>query len=189
MPAQTWHHLHPATAPRSPQGRMRRLLADLGDPQAAWPAAVHVAGTKGKGSTVAMLAAILRAAGYKAGAYTRCRQLRRVLSLEGWHRLLHGSMLEALRRPPCMCHLFLAAEPPPFHACPAHSPHITSLHERISIGGAPISDAAFDALVARHGPAIEAAAEREAAAGQALSHFEIVTALAFKHFQEQQVGG
>ena len=50
---------------------MRRLLADLGDPQAAWPAAVHVAGTKGKGSTVALLAAILRAAGYSAGDYTR----------------------------------------------------------------------------------------------------------------------
>jgi folylpolyglutamate synthase/dihydropteroate synthase len=53
------------------QGRMRRLLADLGEPQAAWPAAVHVAGTKGKGSVVAMLAAILREAGYRAGAYTR----------------------------------------------------------------------------------------------------------------------
>lgn len=52
------------------QGRMRRLLADLGDPQQAWPAA-HVAGTKGKGSTAAMLAAILKAAGYKAGLYTR----------------------------------------------------------------------------------------------------------------------
>lgn len=50
---------------------MRRLLADLGEPQAAWPAA-HVAGTKGKGSTTAMLAAILGAAGYRAGAYTRC---------------------------------------------------------------------------------------------------------------------
>lgn len=50
---------------------MRRLLADLGEPQAAWPAAVHVAGTKGKGSVVAMLAAILREAGYRAGAYTR----------------------------------------------------------------------------------------------------------------------
>ena len=68
------------------------------------------------------------------------------------------------------------------------SPHITALNERISVCGTPISDAAFDDLVARHGPAIEAAVEREAAAGQALSHFEIVTALAFKHFQEQQVG-
>lgn len=58
-------------APRCPQGRMRCLLADLGDPQRAWPA-VHVAGTKGKGSTTAMVAGILHAAGYRAGAYTRC---------------------------------------------------------------------------------------------------------------------
>ena len=50
---------------------MRRLLADLGDPHHAWPAAAHVAGTKGKGSTVAMLGSILAAAGYKAGTYTR----------------------------------------------------------------------------------------------------------------------
>ena len=50
---------------------MRRLLADLGDPQLAWKA-VHVAGTKGKGSTTAMVASILQQSGYKAGAYTRC---------------------------------------------------------------------------------------------------------------------
>jgi folylpolyglutamate synthase/dihydropteroate synthase len=56
------------------QGRMRRLLADLGDPQTSWPAA-HVAGTKGKGSTTAMLASILQQAGYRAGAYTRCAAL------------------------------------------------------------------------------------------------------------------
>lgn len=78
------HRTSAAAPPVCPvlQGRMRRLLADLGDPQAAWPAAVHVAGTKGKGSTVAMLAAILRAAGYKAGAYTRCG---------GSRGYLHGS--------------------------------------------------------------------------------------------------
>lgn len=54
------------------QGRMHRLLGDLGDPHHAWPVAAHVAGTKGKGSTVALLSSILLAAGYKAGAYTRC---------------------------------------------------------------------------------------------------------------------
>lgn len=165
---------------------MRRLLADLGDPQAAWPAAVHVAGTKGKGSTVAMLAAILRAAGYKAGAYSRCGGsrgylhaaaaiIRDVQAMCNWHA----------QRPVCCAQAAASSAMPFLSPC---SPHITALNERISVGGTPISDAAFDALVARHGPAIEAAAEREAAAGQALSHFEIVTALAFKHFQEQQVG-
>lgn len=49
--------------------RMRRLLALLGDPHLAFPA-VHIAGTKGKGSTAAMVAAILRAAGYKTALYT-----------------------------------------------------------------------------------------------------------------------
>jgi dihydrofolate synthase/folylpolyglutamate synthase len=47
---------------------MRRLLAALGDPHTNLPV-VHVAGTKGKGSTVAMLAAILEEAGYRTGRY------------------------------------------------------------------------------------------------------------------------
>ena len=49
--------------------RMRRLLAALGNPQAAVPA-VHIAGTKGKGSTAAFTASILHAAGYRTGVYT-----------------------------------------------------------------------------------------------------------------------
>ncbi len=49
--------------------RMRRLLAGLGDPHLALKV-VHIAGTKGKGSTAAMVASILRAAGLKVGIYT-----------------------------------------------------------------------------------------------------------------------
>src|SRR3954471_20764818 len=49
-------------------GRMRRLLRRLGDPQDALRI-VHVAGTKGKGSTAAMLAAALGAAGYRTGLF------------------------------------------------------------------------------------------------------------------------
>lgn len=49
-------------------GRMRRLLELLGDPQRGLPV-VHVAGTKGKGSTVAMLAAMLDSSGYRVGRY------------------------------------------------------------------------------------------------------------------------
>jgi dihydrofolate synthase/folylpolyglutamate synthase len=49
--------------------RMRELLARLGDPQRGLPA-VHIAGTKGKGSTAAMTAAILSAAGYRVGLFT-----------------------------------------------------------------------------------------------------------------------
>ena len=49
--------------------RMRDLLALLGDPQLAWPA-IHVAGTKGKGSTSAMIASVLSQAGNRTGLYT-----------------------------------------------------------------------------------------------------------------------
>jgi dihydrofolate synthase/folylpolyglutamate synthase len=46
-----------------------RLLDLIGNPQAQVPM-VHVGGTNGKGSTSAMLAAILQAAGYRTGLYT-----------------------------------------------------------------------------------------------------------------------
>jgi dihydrofolate synthase / folylpolyglutamate synthase len=49
--------------------RMRDLLRRLGDPQQGMPI-VHVAGTKGKGSTAAMMAAVLSAAGYRTGLFT-----------------------------------------------------------------------------------------------------------------------
>jgi dihydrofolate synthase / folylpolyglutamate synthase len=49
--------------------RMERLLEHLGTPQARFPS-VLIAGTKGKGSTAALLASILRAAGYRTGLYT-----------------------------------------------------------------------------------------------------------------------
>jgi dihydrofolate synthase/folylpolyglutamate synthase len=50
-------------------GSIQRLLALLDEPQGHF-AAVHVGGTNGKGSTAAMLAAILRAAGRRTGLYT-----------------------------------------------------------------------------------------------------------------------
>jgi dihydrofolate synthase/folylpolyglutamate synthase len=49
--------------------RMRGLLGRLGNPHLR-VRAVHVAGSKGKGSTAAMLAAILRRAGYRTGLFT-----------------------------------------------------------------------------------------------------------------------
>jgi dihydrofolate synthase/folylpolyglutamate synthase len=49
--------------------RMRALLAALQHPEQAFPS-VLVAGTKGKGSTVAMLGACLHAAGLRTGRYT-----------------------------------------------------------------------------------------------------------------------
>ncbi|WP_420478375.1 bifunctional folylpolyglutamate synthase/dihydrofolate synthase [Brevundimonas sp. FT23028] len=51
-------------------GRMRTLCAALGDPQDRLPPVIHVAGTNGKGSTVALLRAIAEAAGLKVHVYT-----------------------------------------------------------------------------------------------------------------------
>ncbi|MDP8921559.1 MAG: Mur ligase family protein, partial [Chloroflexota bacterium] len=56
---------HPRKLPR-----MRALLDRLGNPERGFDA-VLVAGTKGKGSTAALLEAILRAAGLKTGLYTQ----------------------------------------------------------------------------------------------------------------------
>ena len=50
--------------------RMRTLCAVLGDPQHRLPPVVHVAGTNGKGSTVAFLRAIAEAAGLRVHVFT-----------------------------------------------------------------------------------------------------------------------
>ena len=51
-------------------GRVERLLAALGHPERRLPPVIHVAGTNGKGSTVAYLRAIAEAAGLKVHAIT-----------------------------------------------------------------------------------------------------------------------
>lgn len=50
--------------------RVWRLLRALGDPQECLPPVVHVAGTNGKGSTLAMIRAGMEAAGKRVHAYT-----------------------------------------------------------------------------------------------------------------------
>lgn len=51
-------------------GRVERLLAALGHPERRLPPVIHVAGTNGKGSTVAYLRAIAEAAGLKVHVIT-----------------------------------------------------------------------------------------------------------------------
>jgi dihydrofolate synthase/folylpolyglutamate synthase len=60
--------------------RMRALLATLGDPQRAFPS-VHVVGTNGKSTATRTIAAMLRAEGLQAGAYTSPH-------VSGWHERL-----------------------------------------------------------------------------------------------------
>lgn len=50
--------------------RVRRLLAALGDPQHALPPLIHVAGTNGKGSTIAFMRAVVEAAGGRVHVYS-----------------------------------------------------------------------------------------------------------------------
>jgi len=57
--------------------RMRRLLAELGNPQNAFPA-IHVVGTNGKTTTTRMTAALLAAEGKTVGSYTSPH-------VTGWH--------------------------------------------------------------------------------------------------------
>lgn len=50
--------------------RMWRLLGRLGHPERQLPPVIHVAGTNGKGSTIAMIRAGLEAAGHRVHVYT-----------------------------------------------------------------------------------------------------------------------
>lgn len=61
--------LHPKKIDLS-LGRVERLLEALGNPQKRLPPVIHVAGTNGKGSTVAFMRAILEAAGKSVHVYT-----------------------------------------------------------------------------------------------------------------------
>lgn len=61
--------LHPKLIDLSLE-RMHRLLAALGHPERALPPVIHIAGTNGKGSTLAYLRAIYEAAGYLVHAYS-----------------------------------------------------------------------------------------------------------------------
>ncbi len=116
---------------------MRRLLALLGQPQQGLPV-VHVAGTKGKGSTVAMLAAILKASGHRVGRYM--------------------------------------------------SPHVHGLEERIAVNGRLIT---HKQLLEVWLPVRKAVEKMDAEAAQqgrrGPTWFEVMTAMAFLHFRQQQV--
>ncbi|GMH19622.1 hypothetical protein Nepgr_021463 [Nepenthes gracilis] len=116
-------------------GRMRRLMERLGNPQSMYKV-VHVAGTKGKGSTAAFLSSILREEGYSVGCYT--------------------------------------------------SPHIRTIRERMSLGRGcePVSANDLCSLFQRIKKTLEQAVEFEHGH---LSHFEVITAIAFTLFAEHNV--
>ena len=62
--------LHPNKLIDLKLDRIIRLLAGLGHPEKRVPPVIHVAGTNGKGSTIAFMRAILEAAGTRVHVYT-----------------------------------------------------------------------------------------------------------------------
>ncbi|CAO2821265.1 unnamed protein product [Amaranthus hypochondriacus] len=116
-------------------GRMKRLMSLLGNPQSMYKT-VHVAGTKGKGSTAAFLSNILRAEGYRVGCYT--------------------------------------------------SPHIRTIRERMSVGlrDEPVPEELLHSVFVRIRRFLDQAVANEHGF---LSHFEVLTAVAFTLFADQNV--
>jgi len=76
--------------------RVRRLLAALGEPQRCLPPAIHVAGTNGKGSTIAFLRAALEAAGLRVHAFTKPHLIRFNERIRLAGRLIDDALLAAL---------------------------------------------------------------------------------------------
>ncbi len=114
--------------------RMELLLALANNPHQGIPT-VHIAGSKGKGSTAAMIASALGAAGLSVGLYT--------------------------------------------------SPHLHAFNERIRIGMQPIEKPIFAALIQELWPLVLEIAQLGSYG--TVSVFELLTAMAFVHFQRSQV--
>jgi len=109
--------------------RMRTLLSLLGNPH-LHVKTVHVAGTVGKGSTVAMIASILRTCGYVVGEYI--------------------------------------------------SPHLLDVRERVAVNGKMIAKTDFIEMLKKVARAITKMDEEP-------TFFEVMTALALKHFAIEAV--
>lgn len=89
--------LHPKAIDLS-LGRVERLLASLGRPQNNLPPVMHVAGTNGKGSTLAIARACLEAAGKRVHVYTSPHLVRFNERIVAAGREIDDAALEALAR-------------------------------------------------------------------------------------------
>ncbi|MFD0934176.1 bifunctional folylpolyglutamate synthase/dihydrofolate synthase, partial [Methylobacterium trifolii] len=94
--------LHPRTIDLS-LGRIERLLARLNHPERRLPPVIHVAGTNGKGSTIAFMRAILEAGGLAAHVYTSPHLVRfheriRLGGIGGGHYVAEDRLADAFAR-------------------------------------------------------------------------------------------
>jgi dihydrofolate synthase/folylpolyglutamate synthase len=83
--------------------RIRRLLERLGHPERRLPPVIHVAGTNGKGSTIALLRAALEAAGHGVHVYTSPHLIRfheriRLAAPGGGRLVADAPLMEAFER-------------------------------------------------------------------------------------------
>ena len=124
--AETLEYIHSVKWQGSKPGleRTRELLAALGNPEKSLKF-IHIAGTNGKGSTAACIAAVLQHAGYTTGLYT--------------------------------------------------SPFILRFNERIQVDGEHISDVELEGITEEIRPFADAMKDSP-------TEFELITALAMKHF-------
>jgi dihydrofolate synthase/folylpolyglutamate synthase len=77
-------------------GRVQRLLGKLGGPHLSLPPVVHVAGTNGKGSVIAMMRAALEAADYRVHVHTSPHLVRFNERIRLAGRLIDDEALVAL---------------------------------------------------------------------------------------------
>ncbi len=94
--------LHPAKIDLSLE-RIQRLLEKLGHPERKLPPVIHVAGTNGKGSTLAYLRAMLEASGLRVHVYTspylvRANECYRLGRVGGGVLVSDGELQAALQR-------------------------------------------------------------------------------------------
>ena len=80
-------------------GRIERVLKKLGNPQHRLPPTIHIAGTNGKGSTVAYLRAFAEAAGLKPHVYTSPHLVHfRERIVVGSEEISDDNLVDVLRR-------------------------------------------------------------------------------------------
>jgi dihydrofolate synthase/folylpolyglutamate synthase len=94
--------LHPKLIDLS-LGRIERLLLALGEPHRKLPPVIHVAGTNGKGSTIAFMRSIFEAAGLVVHVYTSPHLVRfheriRLGAPGGGHLVGEATLVDAFQR-------------------------------------------------------------------------------------------
>lgn len=146
-------------------GRIKDFLAIINNPQDNLRC-IHIAGTKGKGSTCAFLTYILRKAGYNVGLYTSphlsdFRERIRIL----WHRLPNASGNRC-----------------PIEFAPGARLNLHLVQDEFE---GMISQKELTSLVERLKPTIEEYSQNSKYGS--LSFFEVYTALALVYFQEKKV--